>query len=131
MSDIPLHTLRPGRKTYRTRFEEPLATRPASSASMSKTVAVVARQKKRHHERYVDEVEQEEGQSLLDHGEYEDPITVLFNSLPLAFIANYICSLRLLLYPKHLHSITRISQERYLLIRQVGTLNFTVELESH
>ena len=87
MSDIPLHTLRLGRKTLRTRFEGPPTTRPGSS-SMSTTVAIVASQKKRHHERYTDAVEQEEAQGLLDHEEYENPITVLFNSLPLAFMAN-------------------------------------------
>jgi hypothetical protein len=83
MSDIPLRKLRPGRKTHRTRIEDSgLALSPGSSTmpSISRTVASVAHQKNRHYERYADVVEQEEEQGLLDDGDYENLITVLFNS---------------------------------------------------
>lgn len=84
MSDIPLHKLRPGRNIHQTRFED--SALRLGSSHMSETVAPVALQKNRHYERYADVVEQEEEQGLLDHGEYENPITVLFNSLALVFI---------------------------------------------
>jgi hypothetical protein len=78
MSDIPIHKLRPGRKTHRTRIEEPgLALSPSSTM-----VSSGARQKNRNYDRYADEVEQEEEQGLLDNGEYDNPITVVFKSLP-------------------------------------------------
>lgn len=121
MSDIPLHELRP--KKHRTRTEDfGLALSP-DSATMSKlkTAATVAAQRNRHYERYeryTGVVEQEEEQRLLDNEGYESPITVR-SILNLVFVTNHICSLLLVRHLKRLHSITRISQERYLSTPQV------------
>jgi hypothetical protein len=82
MSDIPLHKLRPGRKT---RIEDlGLALSPDSPImSRTKTAATVAFQKNRRYERYADVVEQEEERGLLDDGEFENPITVCSTLTPL------------------------------------------------